>query len=368
MSQPREWFRVVQNSATPSIADIHIIDVIGSWDDDWMARNIGCDMGVTARAFIEQLGALADSVSTIRVHINSPGGDVQAGIQIANALRAQAAKGRTVETYIEGLAASIASVIAMAGSRVVIADNALMMVHNPWGGAIGDAREMRRVAAVLDTMRGQIIATYQWHSPMSAEDLAAFLDAETWLNAEEAIAAGLATEQIAGLQAAAALDPKAIASLRVPDRYRARVEALLQRSPAPSPAPAAAAAEEVLRLCREGECLDLAEALLREHATVAAVEARIADVRTARAAAQQRATQISGLCAAARLPELAPGYTASGMDIAAIQAHLTIVTAKLDTIEIDGTLKPTRTADARTLPPSSDIYAARRGHATNKES
>lgn len=368
MSKPRQWFRVENAAETPTIADIHILDVIASWDDDQAARFWGVDLGVSARAFVEQLAALPAAVTTIRVHINSPGGDVQAGINIANALRAeQATKGRAVETYVEGMAASIASVIAMAGSKVVMADNALMMVHNPWGYTVGDAREMRRVAEVLDTMRGQIVATYQWHTSMSAEDLAAFMDAETWMNAQEAMAAGFATEVITGLQAVAALDPKAVATLRVPERYRARVDALLKRDVPPAPSPAAAAAEEILSACRAADCLDLAEALVREKATPDQVTARLAEATATRAAAQTRAQQITALCATAKLPSLAPRIIATNMSLPDVQALLTDVSASRDHIEIDGTLPPNAPgARATTGPSSAEIYAARRNR--HKES
>lgn len=368
MSKPRQWFRVENSAETPHIADIHIIDVIGSWDDDWMARNFGYDMGVTARAFIEQLAQLPESVTTIRVHINSPGGDVQGGINIANALRAQqTTKGRAVETHIEGMAASIASVIAMAGSKVVMADNALLMVHNPWGGVVGDAREMRRVADILDTMRGQIVATYQWHTAMSAEDLAAFMDAETWLNAEEALAAGFVTETVQGLQAVAAIDATAVAKLRVPERYRARVDALVKREA--SATPPAAAAEDVLRACREANCLEMAEGLIRDRATVEQVQARLETARVDRAAAETRAAQITALCGTAKLPALAAAYIASNMSLSGVQAQLTVVTAALDSIEIDGTLRPDAPgARAKTALAAADIYAARRNSTTKKES
>jgi len=236
---------------------------------------------------------------------------------------------------------------------------------------------MRRVADILDTMRGQIVATYQWHTDMSAEDLVAFMDAETWMNAEEALAAGFVTETVQGLQAAAAIDPKAVAQLRVPERYRARVEALVKRErPAPAPVAAASAepvaaasAEEVLRACREANCLELAEALIRDRATAEQVQARLDSARTERAAAETRAAQITALCATAKLPALAAPYIASNMSLAGVQAQLTVVTAALDTIEIDGTLRPDAPgARAKTGPSAADIYAARRNSTTKKES
>lgn len=337
----RTWFHIKNDAADSSIVDISIIDYIGSWDDDWFARNFGLEMGVTARAFVEELAKLPASVSTIRLHINSPGGDVQAGINIANALRdQQVSKGRVVETYIDGIAASIASAIAMAGSKVTIGDNALLMVHNPYSYAVGDAGEMRKVADILDAMRDQVIATYRWHSSLDHAALVALMDAETWMDADTAIANGFATDKVEGLKAAASLDPRGLAKFRVPDKFRARVDALLTPQAPEPPTPVAAPARDVLRLCREGGVVDLAEELVTAGATLEAVEAAIRETSTARAAAAARSAEITALCATAKLPELAAGYIAGAMPLDAVRAHLTTLTAKFDQVEIDGGLHP----------------------------
>jgi ATP-dependent protease ClpP protease subunit len=348
---PRAWFRFDDATTDPSTVDLHIIDFIAGWEDDWVARNWGYDLGVSARAFVEQLAALEDGVTTIRLHINSPGGDVQAAVNIANALREQRAKGRTVETYIDGIAASAASIVAMAGERVVMADNALMMIHNPYAGVVGNASELRAMADVLDTVRGQIVATYQWHSDESAEDLAALMDAETWLNADEAISAGLATEKVQGLQAAATISVVDLDRLHVPAQYRDRVKALLKpvadaKAPAKPPVqdqntPEPAAAVDVLRLCREAECLDLAEALIADRAPLEQVTARVGAERARRTAAAAREREIRALCHVAHQDDLAEGYVRGQMTPEDVSAHLTLVKAKLDGQEIDATLGPT---------------------------
>lgn len=367
----RQWFRIENSTAAPNVAEIQIIDVIGSWDDDWFARNFGYDLGVTARAFVEALAALPESVDTLHVHINSPGGDVQGGINIANALRAQqTTKGRTVVSFVDGIAASIASVIAMAGTRVVMADNALMMVHNPWGGAIGDSAEMRKTADVLDKMRGQIVDTYRWHSSLSAEDLTALMDSETWMNADEAISAGLATEKVAAMQAAASLDPRGMAHLRVPDRYRASVDAFLKKSAEPPPAPGAASALDVVAACDAAQCSELVKELLTAGATLDQVQARILDATQQKAAAAARSTEITALCKAANMPTLADDYIAGGMPVALVKNQLTIITAKQDVVEIDASLKATPSAATKAaadLSPSA-IYARRNPSTTKKES
>jgi ATP-dependent protease ClpP protease subunit len=355
---PRQWFRFDAKADDPTVAEIHIIDFIGGWDDDWIARNWGYDMGVTARAFVEQLAALPAAVTTIKVHINSPGGDVFAGVNIANALREQqASKGRTVETYIDGIAASIASVIAMAGSKVHISDNALVMVHNPASWVIGNAAEMRKSADALDVVRQQIVATYQWHSEKSAEDLIALMDAETWMAADEAIANGFATDKVEGLKAVAAIDRRATASLKIPDQFKARVESLLAEAPpAPPSAPQVATAEAITRACADaGLDLAFAATLLEAGVAADALAARVTAEQTSRAAAaeaqrvaqaaaDQRRTEIAALCQVAKLPTLAADFIDSQMPVDKVRHALTTIAAAVDGKEIDGGIVPSTQA------------------------
>lgn len=355
---PRTWFKFQNAADEPSVVDIHIIDVIGSWDDDWIARNFGYDMGVTARSFIDQLAALPADVKNIRLHINSPGGDVQAGVNIANALREQqVSKGRNVETIIDGMAASIASVIAMAGSKVSIADNALVMVHNPWSYAIGNSAEMRKVADILDTMRGQIVATYKWHSEMSDEEIVALMDAETWMDADTAIANGFATDKVEGLQAAASIDRRALAKFTVPEKFRARVDAFLRPTPT---APVAAGAADVIKaVAAAGLPTTLAAELVDAALPMDAVTARIATEKAAKDAATARASEITAACGLAKLPKLAAGYIAGAMSVAAVKEHLTTITAELDRVEIDGGLQPENGSKAKPRISVADVYAKR---------
>lgn len=368
----RQWFRFENKAADPAVAEIHISDAIGSWDDDWIARNFGYDMGVTARAFVEQLAQLPDAVTTIRVHINSPGGDVMAGVQIANALREQQlSKSRTVETYIDGIAASIASVIAMAGSKVVIGDNALMMIHNPYMVALGTASDLRKSADVLDTIRGQIINTYRWHSSLEVDAIAALLDAETWMNADEAIANGFATDKVEGLKAAASISPNAVAQLKVPDRFKSLVKALQYQPDAPAPAPVAADALAIVRECKAAGCDELAESLIESKATAAQVTAKVTTAKAAKKAAADRETDIRAICKTLKHDDLAESYVTGGMSPDAVRAQLVLINGKVDraTGEIDTTLGPDAAASgtgskARLLT-TAEIYAQR--NATPKE-
>jgi ATP-dependent Clp protease protease subunit len=130
-------------------------------------------------------------LARLKISINSGGGDVFAGQAIHSILRRHKAH-KTV--YIDGLAASIASVVAMAGDRVVMPKNAMMMIHNPWTVAMGDARDFRKLADTLDQLREGLIAAYQHKAPMDRSEMIRLLNAETWMTAEEAVQMGFADE------------------------------------------------------------------------------------------------------------------------------------------------------------------------------
>lgn len=366
----KNWYQFKNETTASNVAEIHIIDFIGDWYDEFY-KQFGYETGVTAKSFVDELAKLPATVDTIRVYINSPGGDVFGSLNIANALREQAmSKGRTVETIVTGVAASIASVIAMAGSKVTMNDNALMMIHQPWSVAIGNAAEMRKQADTLDTITTSLVASYQWHSTLSADEIIALLSAETWMTADEAVAGGFATDKVEGLKAAASINPKTLAALKVPEQYRDRVQALLQ--PAESPAKTADDviedrvtdafnALEVVDICEAGGCPELARALIQDKATPEQATARVTAAKQQKTAAAARASEIRALCATAKLPDLADGYVNGGMTPADVRTHLTTVTAKLDSAAIDAGLKPdagSLTKQAAALSASA-IYAKR---------
>lgn len=184
---------------------------------------------VSAAAFVEELRAL--DVDTIDLRLNSPGGSVFDGHAIYNALRRHKAK---VTTYIDGFAASIASIVALAGERVVIAPNAVMMIHNPWSWAIGDATEMRRTADLLDKLQTTLVNVYAEHTGQERDAIVEAMNAETWYTADEAVAFGLAdevdTEDDAPVVAAYA-SPQVVARFR---HAPPQVAAMLRTTPAPS--------------------------------------------------------------------------------------------------------------------------------------
>lgn len=130
--------------------------------------------------FLDQL----DGVDRINVHINSGGGSVFGGIAIYNILKRHSAE---ITVYVEGIAASIASVIAMAGDKIIIPSNAQMMIHKPSSITWGNADDMRKEADVLDGCQKVILNTYMQHvkEGITPEQINALIDAETWKNGEE---------------------------------------------------------------------------------------------------------------------------------------------------------------------------------------
>ena len=201
--KPREgaiWFEV--KNLTETSADVYIYDEIG----EGMFGG-----GISAISVIDQLKALGSR--ELNVRINSPGGSVFEGVAIYNALARHAGE---VTTHIDGIAASIASIIAMAGKRVLIAENAMMMIHNPWSFAGGDSAQMRKTADVLDQIKETLITTYATRTGIERESIARMMDEETWMTASEAVAQKFADESVAGVKAAACFDLKSYGYAKAP--------------------------------------------------------------------------------------------------------------------------------------------------------
>jgi len=145
--------------------------------------------GITAKSFAESMKELGN-VNALDIYINSPGGSVFDGISIFNQIRRFA--GEKI-VHVDGIAASIASVIAMAGDEIKIAANGMMMIHDPWSIAFGTADEMRKMADSLDKVRDTILDTYVAKTGGEREAISELMTAETWLSADEAIEKGFAT-------------------------------------------------------------------------------------------------------------------------------------------------------------------------------
>jgi ATP-dependent protease ClpP protease subunit len=182
----RSWYAIRARAAG---AEVSIYDEIGAY-------------GVTAKSFLAELGALPDDgPQTLR--LNSPGGSVFDAVAIHNALRRHTGP---VTVWIDGIAASAASYVAMAGDAVVMPENAFLMIHDPSGLAMGTAEEMRAMAEALDRIKGSLVAGYAAKSRRSEDEIAALMTKETWLDAAEALALGFADRLAEPVRIAATFD------------------------------------------------------------------------------------------------------------------------------------------------------------------
>ncbi len=181
-------------------ADLYLYIEIADWGGGYSAHS--------AQSFKRELDALGE-IDTLNVYINSPGGDVFEGNTIYNMLKR---KKYTVNVYIDGLAASIASIIAMAGNKIIMPSNAMMMVHNPWTYSIGNASDLRKTADDLDKITLSLREVYidRSNGKLDEETITSLLDNETWLTAQECYDYGLCDEIVASTQIAAKYESEAL--------------------------------------------------------------------------------------------------------------------------------------------------------------
>lgn len=194
--------RTYEIKAKDQTAEIWIYEDIG---EGWFG-------GLSAKQFSDDLKGIG-AVDLIQVRLNSSGGSLVDGVAIYNSLKRHNAR---VEVSIDGMAASIASIIAMAGDKIEIAYNAMMMIHEPWTIAAGTSADFRKTAEVMDKTSDTLITTYQNKTGLDAGTIKLWMEEETWLNAEEAVKHGFADE-ITGaseLPIAASLDKRILAQFK----------------------------------------------------------------------------------------------------------------------------------------------------------
>lgn len=167
---------------TTKTADLYIYDQIGKspWGDGGVGATDVKD------ALIEAKGS-----KTLNVYMNSPGGDVFEGVAIYSQL---ARFDGEIVVHVDGLAASAASVIAMAGTKIVTAFNGEWMIHNPWAFTMGQASDMRKAADMLDQVAETMIETYARRTKAKRDDIKSWMEAETWMDAETAKERGFTDE------------------------------------------------------------------------------------------------------------------------------------------------------------------------------
>jgi ATP-dependent Clp protease protease subunit len=182
----KSWYSIRAREAG---AELSIYDEIGAY-------------GVSAKDFIAELGALP-AATPIELRLNSPGGSVFDAVAIYNALKRHDG---TVTVTIDGIAASAASYVAMAGDAVVMPENAFLMIHDPSGLVMGTAADMRAMAEALDKIGASLVRGYAAKSGKPGEEIAALMAAETWFDAAEALAAGFADRLAEPVRIAAQFD------------------------------------------------------------------------------------------------------------------------------------------------------------------
>lgn len=196
MSKVRKFWRFQNQADNPSVGELFLYGFIGKDDGlGWLFDEI------SPKSFKEDLDALG-AIQELRVFINSEGGDVFAAQAIHSILSRHEAR---ISVFIDGLAASSASIVAMAGDTITMPRNAIMMVHNPWTFGIGDSAEFRKLAETLDQVRESIIAAYEDKTGLPHDRLIDLLEAETWMTAQEAVDLGFADEISQAREIAASL-------------------------------------------------------------------------------------------------------------------------------------------------------------------
>lgn len=332
----KTWYSVT--ALANDSADISIYDEIGFW-------------GVTAKDFITDLKKI--DAKNLTVYINSPGGSVFDGLAIYNALRQHPSN---VTVRVMGVAASAASFIAMAGDKIVMPENAFLMVHNPMGGVFGNAQEMREWADTLDKIAASLVGIYVARTGKSEDEIKALLDAETWLTASEAVEMGFADEMEAEMKIAASFNVE-----QLPENIRAAFQAAEPTDDQPAqPDPDGNRVEEDKTFADEVSAL-AQSAGLSDYVQVFALST---DSVEAAQAAMNEAREIISLCAVAKRPDAAAGFIKARQPLAKVRESLVNALAEQDERTHTDTAprNPASPASApqATVVKTADIWAARR--------
>jgi len=171
MNNKQSWYSI-NAKQTDKFVDVYLYDEVGSY-------------GVSAKDFVEDIKLLKGK--DIYLHVNCVGGEVFDGMAIYNTLKKY--KGKVV-AYVEGIAASMGSVIPLAADEIIMSENSLYMIHNAWGGAMGEAKDMRKTATLLDKLSSEIANIYSKKTNLPLSQIEEMMDEETWFNSEEALQYG----------------------------------------------------------------------------------------------------------------------------------------------------------------------------------
>ena len=299
MSHNRQWFSFKNEAGqTP---ELFIYDDI----DDWW--------GVSAQSVVDQIRDM--DAAEINVRINCRGGMVFEGIAIYNALRLHKAN---VHISIEGLAASIASVIAMAGDTVTIAENAMMMIHNPYGWATGDAEAMRKTAEVMDKIADSIALSYTARTGKTIEEMKALMEAETWFTAQEALDMGLVDQIAEPVKAAACFDLSRFTNAPAGFGKQLENKQMLEKTEPEKNEPEASTNEKpevdalaIASLCNQGWLPGKDRVVLERANVESEVKARLSGF-----------DEIKNLCKAANKPDMAANFIKENKSVDKVRSTL----------------------------------------------
>jgi ATP-dependent protease ClpP protease subunit len=349
VSEKSWYFLQANGEAEQRTIEVYVYGEIGGW-------------GITANQFVQDLRAVDDGVSPIVVAFNSGGGDLFDGLAMHNAL---SRLGSRCTGRVDALAASAASVAVCGAHRVVIAANAMLMIHNPWTYTSGNADDFRRVADVLDQTFEAIIAAYKAKAPNADDaELRRLVNAETWLTATEAVELGLADEVGDGIEVKACLGQGAVlhryrhAPQALMDLIEGAAEPVIEYEPPQQPTEQAETIANLALMitqgCREAGISNLIEPLIRttQLASEPAVQAAL-----------KRAKAVRDLCVAARLPDLTEGFVRDGLDTVAVRARLFDTLTGSGGFEIDNSLPLAQDGLIQTQarqPNPKGIWASRR--------
>jgi ATP-dependent protease ClpP protease subunit len=324
----RPWYRL---RAARKTAELLLYSEIGAW-------------GKTVNELLAELNDLGE-LETINLRINSPGGDVFEAMAMYNGLTRQPGK---VIVHIDGLCASAATLVAMAGDEVRMADNAMWMIHEPWTALVGNADDLVKKADLLDTLADTIVNLYARKTGAEPDIIRDWMRAETWYTAEQALKAGFVDLITEPLKMAAlarhdltrfknspteirmAEDKPIEPVILEGDETPVTPEPEVADPPAVEPTPVENRpldAVSIARLCNKaGEPL-LTPLMLAEPLTEAQVKARL-----------EQAGKVRQVCALARVPEMAADLIASGADEkAAMLATWNALVARSEASPVDGT-------------------------------
>ena len=339
MSHNRQWFSFKNEAGqTP---ELFIYDDI----DDWW--------GVSAQSVVDQIRDM--DAAEINVRISCRGGMVFEGIAIYNALRLHKAN---VHISIEGLAASIASVIAMAGDTVTIAENAMMMIHNPYGWATGDAEAMRKTAEVMDKIADSIAVSYTARTGKTIEEMKALMEAETWFTAQEALDVGLVDQIDEPVKAAACFDLSRFTNAPAGFGKQLENKQMPEKTEPEKNEPEASTNEKpevdalaIASLCNQAGYPEKTEAFLKEVMVESDVKAWLSGF-----------DEIKNLCKAANKPDMAANFIKENKSVDEVRSTLfDLLTG--DDESINNSLSPEQQGKKQTTTIDTQAIYSRRNRA-----